>query len=190
MPRAGLTTTRVVEEAEALADEVGLAGVSLAAIAARLDVRVPSLYKHVNGLDALHSLIEARAKAELGDAMARSAVGVSSGAAVDALAGAYRAWARAHPGRYEATLAAPKADDAASRAASERAVRVVFDALAGYGLSGDDAIDATRAFRSALHGFVALEAAGGFGLPQDVDRSFAKLVGALKRSLGDWSALS
>jgi AcrR family transcriptional regulator len=189
VPRAGLTTTRVAEEAEALADEVGLGNLSLAAIAARLDVRVPSLYKHVNGLDALHSLIEARAKSELGKAMARSAVGVASGDAVDALAAAYRAWAKAHPGRYEATLAAPKADDAASVAASERAVRVVFDALAGYGLTGDDAIDATRALRAALHGFVALEAAGGFGLPQDVDRSFARLVAALKLSLATWPTL-
>ena len=71
-------------------------------------------------------------------------------------------------------------------AASAGAVQIVFDALAGYGLTGDDAIDATRAFRAALHGFVSLEAAGGFGLPQDVDRSFHKLVDALKRSLRDW----
>lgn len=189
MPRAGVTTARVVAEAESLADEVGLAEVSLAQIAARLDVRVPSLYKHVAGLDALHSLVEVKAKAELGDVMARAAVGVSGGDAVDALADAYRAWAKQHPGRYTATLKAPDPRDEASLAASERAVRVVFDALAGYGLAGDDAVDATRAFRAALHGFVALEAAGGFGLPQDVDRSFHKLVDALKRSLSAWASL-
>ena len=74
-------------------------------------------------------------------------------------------------------------------AASTAAVQIVFDALAGYGLTGDDAIDATRAFRAALHGFVSLEAAGGFGLPQDVDRSFAQLVNALKAGLKNWSTL-
>lgn len=186
MPRAGLSTARVAEEAESLADEVGLANVSLAVIAARLDVRVPSLYKHVNGLDALHALVEARAKADLGDAMARSAIGVASGDAVDALAATYRAWAKEHPGRYEATLRAPDPDDAASVAASERAVGVVYAALAGYGLGGNDAVDATRALRAALHGFVALEAAGAFGLPVDVDRSFDRLVGALKFALREW----
>lgn len=190
MPRAGLTTARVVEEAESLADAVGLSNVSLVVIAARLDVRVPSLYKHVNGLDALHSLIEVRAKSQLGEAMARSAVGVASADAVDALALAYRAWARKFPGRYEATLAAPKPDDAASVAASERTVQVVFDALSGYGLEGDDAVDATRALRAALHGFVALEAAGGFALPHDVERSYLRLVGALKHSLAHWKTLS
>lgn len=187
MPRAGVTTDRVVEEAELLADEVGLADVTLAQIAGRLDVKVPSLYKHVTGLSAVHALVEARAKSELGEAMGRAAVGVAGDDAVDALADAYRGWAKRHPGRYSATLKAPNPDDQAAVAASARAVQVVFDALAGYGLTGDDAIDATRAFRAALHGFVSLESVGGFGLPQDVDRSFHRLVDALKRSLREWT---
>ncbi len=187
MPRAGVTTDRVVEEAELLADEVGLRDVSLARIADRLEIRVPSLYKHIAGLDGLHRLVEARAKSELADTMARAAVGVAGGDAVDALARAYRDWAKRHPGRYTATLKAPDPDDEASVIASGAAVRVVFDALAGYNLTGEDAIDATRMFRSALHGFVALEAAGGFGLPQDVDRSYGRMVDALKRSLAGWS---
>jgi hypothetical protein len=33
--------------------------------------------------------------------------------------------------------------------------------------------------RSAVHGFVALESAGGFGIPLDVDDSFEWLVSAL-----------
>lgn len=44
---------------------------------------------------------------------------------------------------------------------------------------GTAAIDATRAICSALHGFIALEAAGGFGLPLDIDRRYAALVHAL-----------
>jgi hypothetical protein len=38
-----------------------------------------------------------------------------------------------------------------------------------------------------LHGFVTLEAAGGFGLPRDVDRSFDRLVDALDAALTAWS---
>jgi AcrR family transcriptional regulator len=187
MPRAGVTSDRVIEQAELLADEVGLADVTLAQIAARLDVKVPSLYKHVAGLDAVLRLVEARAKADLGQTLGRAAVGVAGDAAVDALAHAYRDWARRHPGRYPATLRAPDPDDAAAMAASAAAVQVVYDTLAGYGLTGDDAIDATRAFRAALHGFVALEAAGGFGLPRDVDRSFGRMVDALKTALKNWA---
>ena len=46
MPRAGLTPQRVVVEAEELADLVGLNRLTLAELAARLGVRLPSLYKH------------------------------------------------------------------------------------------------------------------------------------------------
>ena len=49
VPRAGLTEARVVDEAERIADEVGLARLTLAAIADRLGVRQPSLYKHIDG---------------------------------------------------------------------------------------------------------------------------------------------
>jgi hypothetical protein len=69
-------------------------------------------------------------------------------------------------------------------AAGERGVGTLFAVLRGYGLDGDDAVDATRALRSALHGFVSLEQAGGFGLPVDVDRSYDQLgVGVGPRAL-------
>ncbi|MBX3100087.1 MAG: WHG domain-containing protein [Salinibacterium sp.] len=163
---------------------------SLAALAERLGVKVPSLYKHVDGLPALHRLVEVRAKSEIADVLARATVGRSRDDALDALAFAYRDWARRHPGRYEATVTAPSADDPSSMEASGRAVGVMFDALAGYGLTGDDAIDATRSFRAAIHGFIALEAVGGFGMPRDVDLTFRRLVAALRLSLGEWSRVS
>ncbi len=43
---------------------------------------------------------------------------------------------------------------------------------AGYGLTGDDAIHAIRGLRALMHGFVSLEAAGGFAMPQDLDESY------------------
>jgi len=39
-----------------------------------------------------------------------------------------------------------------------------------------------------MHGFVALEAAGGFGLPQSVDGSYHRLVDALDAALAAWPA--
>jgi AcrR family transcriptional regulator len=183
MPRAGLSEDRVVEEAELLADEG--APVTLAALAARLGVQVPSLYKHVAGADALQQLVATRAKNELADVLARASVGKAGPDAVAALAVAYRGWAIAHPGRYATTLRASDPANAAEVEAGSRAVQVMFDALAGYGLVGDDAVDATRIFRSALHGFVTLGAAGGFGMP-GVERTFEQLVSVLQHSLADW----
>ena len=53
----------------------------------------------------------------------------------------------------------------------------------GYGLDGDDAIHAVRVIRAALHGFVTLETGAGFGIPLDLDESYARLVATLDRGL-------
>ena len=61
----------------------------------------------------------------------------------------------------------------------EEALRVLLDVLAGFGLPDARVVDSARALRSALHGFVTLEGAGGFGLPRDVTRSYRFLVDTL-----------
>ena len=57
--------------------------------------------------------------------------------------------------------------------------------LRGYGLDGDDAIHAVRIVRAALHGFVALEIGGGFGLPLALDETFERLIAVLDRGLAE-----
>ena len=187
MPRAGLNEDRVVREAEHLADDVGLSQLTLAALAARLGVRQPSLYKHIDGMAGLQRSISIRAKRELTDVLGRAAVGRSGAEAMEAMAQAYRTWALEHSGRYEAAQWAPDAGDEEDESVSAAAVQVMAEVLAAYELRGDDAVDAIRALRSALHGFVTLETAGGFGLPVDVDRSYDRLVRGLVVAFANWS---
>jgi AcrR family transcriptional regulator len=186
MPRVGLTRERVVEEAGAVADMTGLDRLTLAAVADRFGVAIPSLYKHVRGLDGLRRDLAVLAMRELTTALSRTAVGRSGRDALHAIADAYRAYAIAHPGRYAASVRAPAPDDIEYLAAAEDALGVFFAVLAGYGLAGPDAIDAIRGLRAAMHGFVALEAAGGFGMPQSVDASYHRLVDALDTAFAAW----
>ncbi len=188
MPRAGLTTLRVVREAEDVADEVGLANLTLTAIAPRLGVRMPSLYKHVAGMDALQRLVAIRATQEMGTLFARKAAGKTGADALTAIANTWRAWAKKHPGRYAATVRAPDQGDAEHASASDDVLHIILASLASYGLSDDDAVDAVRALRATMHGFISLEQAGGFGLPVDIDRSFDRLIAALADSLSGWTA--
>jgi AcrR family transcriptional regulator len=167
----------VVAAAAEVADEVGWDRLTLAAVADRLGVRLPSLYKHVSSLDGLRQGVATLAVGELAGAVTAAAVGKSGGDALQAFARAYREYARAHPGRYAATLRAPEPGALAHTAAADRLLRVVFAVLAGFGIADDDAVHVTRALRAALHGFVALEQAGGFGMPEDVDESFRRLLG-------------
>jgi hypothetical protein len=85
------------------------------------------------------------------------------------------------------TQRVPDPEDSQHLAAGEQAVQAMVAALRGYGLDGDDAVDATRLTRSALHGFVSLQVDDGFGLPQDLGRSFERLIAALHVSLSNWA---
>lgn len=187
MPRAGLTETRVIEEAERIVDEVGLSSLTLAALAHRLKVRQPSLYKHISGMNGLQRSIALRAKRELASVLGQAAVGRARADAIVSMSHAYRAWALKHPGRYATTQRAPVPGDAEDEQASGAAVRVAVDVMAGYELHDDAAVDAIRALRSALHGFVTLEAGAGFGMPVDVDRSFDRMVAGLATAFASWS---
>lgn len=186
MPRAGLTPDIVVAEAAAVADEAGYERLTLAAVAARLGVALPSLYKHVRGMEGLQTGLAVLATRELGAALSGAAVGRSGSDALRCVCAAYRSYVLAHPGRYAATVRAAGPGDLEHRAASDEVLGTVLAVLRSYGLQGDDAVDAARTLRSALHGFAALEGAGGFGLPREVERSFVQMVAALDVALRSW----
>jgi len=187
LARAGLTTESVISEAALLIDERGLDGLSLAVLAEKLGVRVPSLYKHVDGLPALRRGVTLAAKKSLSEALGDAALGRSRDDALTAIAIAYRAWALAHPGQYPMAMQAPHPEKSDDIAVSTALVDVVFRVLAGYGLEGDDAVDATRFLRASLHGFVSLETGGGFALPVDLERSYQRLTASVVTALNSWT---
>jgi AcrR family transcriptional regulator len=178
-----LTEDIVVAEAERMADEVGLENVTMAALAQRLGVRQPSLYKHVASLPALRRAIGLRTMTALTGELARAAVGRSGADALMAMALAFRVWVKAHPGRYAAGQRAPEPGDTAYEAAAASVIDLFASVLRSFELSGDDAIDAIRSLRAAMHGFVSLELLGGFAIPLDIDRSYERLVAAVIGSL-------
>jgi AcrR family transcriptional regulator len=187
MPRAGLSPERVVAEAAAVADAGGYDQLTLAAVAERFGVALPSLYKHVRGLDGLKRELAVLGVRELADVLAAAAMGRSQREALVHVADAYRHFARTRPGLYAATVRAPAADDEEHSAMVQRALDVTFAVMRSYGLEGADAVHAIRALRAAMHGFVTLEAGGGFGLPEDVDESYRRMIDAFDSALVAWS---
>ena len=185
MPRQGLDTRRVVEQAAVIADTDGLGEVTLARVAADLGVRAPSLYNHVDSRAGLLRLLTLQSLGELADTLRDAAVGRSGPAALRAIAHAYRRYAHEHPGRYVATLAAPEPGDDELAAAGRRAIDVTLAILFAWGFESDAALHRVRVIRAALHGFVAIEAAGGFGLPLDLDTSFELLLTTVIAGLND-----
>ncbi len=183
MPRAGLTAERVIDAAAAIANADGLEAVSLARLAADLGVRPPSLYKHVDGLDGVRHGLALRGLAEANARIGRATVGKSRDDALFALAHAYWQFARDAPGLYAASLRAAKPGENDLAAAGEALVGTVLAVLAGYGIKGADALHATRGLRAIIHGFVSLDAAGGFRLKLDLNESFDRVLAAFARDL-------
>ncbi len=192
MPRAGLTSDVVVARAGELADRDGYDALTLANHAGRLGVKVPSLYKHVSSLADLQRRLRLAGLRGLDEALRTAAVGRAGTGALLATGHAYRHYAREHPGHYAAGLRAPGPGDSGDSGDPDRAEVVRMAArltdlmlavVGGYGLGDDDAVHAVRSVRAALHGFVALERAEGFGLPQDVDTSFEHLLATLDLGL-------
>ena len=178
--KVGLDRRQVIDAASALADAQGLESVTLARVAAALDVASPSLYSHVDGLPALRRALALEASTRLGTALRDALAGEEGAAALRATARAYRDFARAHPGLYAGLHTTPgQGEDPEVYAAFAALVPDLAAMLAGLGIPDQDPVPLIRTLRSALHGFVSLEASGGFGLPQDVDASFETMVDVL-----------
>jgi AcrR family transcriptional regulator len=184
VPRVGLTTEGLVAEAARLVDEVGPERLTLSALAQRVGVAQPSLYKHLDRLDGMHRLLALTVLRELGTTLRHAATGKAGADALRAIATAYRDYARSHPGRYSYVVRAGS-DDELQHAAAE-IISVMYAVLEGYGITGDDCVDAARFVRSSLHGFVHLELGEGFQIPRSTDLSFARLVDALDTALTTW----
>ncbi|MGG1519193.1 TetR-like C-terminal domain-containing protein [Paenibacillus oryzisoli] len=175
--RPGLDPEAVLQAAIALADREGLAQLSLASLAAALNVKTPSLYNHIKGLPDLKRQLSRRGLILVKDAMVETVIGKSEDAALLAAGLAYVGFARKQPGLYEA-VTAPLTDyeDPELQDAGAQVVSFLLKLLAPYGLSEEDALHVVRGFRSLVHGFASLEGQNGFRMGLDRDESLRRLL--------------
>ncbi|WP_129311360.1 TetR/AcrR family transcriptional regulator [Streptomyces sp. L2] len=186
MVRAGLTTERLVRAAAELADEAGFEQVTLSAVARRFDVKVASLYSHLKNSHDLKSRIALLALQEMADRAAEALAGRAGKDALDAFAGVYRDYARAHPGRYEAARYRLDPETAAASAGGRHA-QMTRAILRGYQLTEPDETHAVRLLGSVFHGFVSLESAGGFShSAPGSEESWTRILDALDALLRTW----
>lgn len=184
MPRVGLDPAAVVAAGAALADEVGLANLTMGLLAERVGVRTPSLYKHVGGQEDLNRRIAALALNEAADAVGVAVQGYTGRHALAAAACAFRAFVLEHPGRYVATIGVePLGPDDPLATAGQRLLDAFTAVLRGYEIAEPDVDHALRTLRSLCHGFATLQAANAFQWSADIDESFKWLIAFADRGL-------
>ncbi|OLO27615.1 TetR family transcriptional regulator [Alkalihalophilus pseudofirmus] len=182
-PRVGLDTETIIKTAVEMADNNGVDSVTLSSLAKQLNIRPPSLYNHIEGLDELKKELAIHGLKKLYQSLVEADTHDKGDLAVRTLALAYVHFVRLHPGLYEATFQAPDMNDPDVQLAGSKIVDLVVNALSVYPLKKDEALHAVRGLRSILHGFSAIEQQGGFGLPLDVDVSLNFIIDTFIRGL-------
>jgi AcrR family transcriptional regulator len=165
----------VVQAAFAIIDERGLDALTLAAVAAQTGVATPSLYKHVGSLAELRTLMSVQLMQDMTEHFTAAVLGLGGAEAIAAVMHAYRAFVRRYPARYASMPADPLGDPALAQAGA-RLLSLLLSTLRGFGLDGADAIHAARGLRVVVHGFADIEAKGGFGLPENLDETYERLI--------------
>lgn len=186
MPAPSRTSRDAILRAAAeLLEADGPDALTMQAVAARVGVRAPSLYKHVAGREDLIRLVAEGAATELGAALEAAApAGTPPREGLDAAAHALRRFAHARPAAFRLVLSpgaeGTRPDPEVSRRAAATVLRLAAE-LAG----PDHALAAARTITAWANGFVAMELADAFRLGGDVEEAFRFGVDALVRALGE-----
>ena len=174
----------VTEAGANLADEIGLAQLSMGLLAGRLGVKTPSLYKHVDNMADLVHRIAILSANELGDALRDATQGRAGSEALTAAAHVMRTYVKTHPGRYAAAnRAQPAGPDDELTPAMNRLLGSLSAVLHGYHLDPNQHVHALRMLRSMLHGFATLEVNDGFRFDTNVDDSFTWMLTLIDHGL-------
>ncbi|MFG3219810.1 TetR/AcrR family transcriptional regulator [Streptomyces sp. NPDC048185] len=163
----------IAEAARALLEESGPAALTLRALADRLGIKAPSLYKHFPDKKAVEVELIAQFLAEAAEAM-EAAVAREPGSPV-ALARAYRAYALAHPHLYCLANERPLPRESLPAGLEDRAAAPVLQACAGDG-------DLARSVWAFAHGMTVLEIHGRFPPGADLPEAWRKGMEALVRT--------
>jgi len=188
MARAGITRDGLARVGAELADEIGFARVTLAEVARRCGVQTPSLYSHVASTAELGRSVSMLALTEMADRAAEAIAGLSRRDALEGLANSYRDYARAHPGRFEAS-SVPLDALSAAESAGPRHARFTAAILRGYDLDPEAEVHAVRMLGSTIRGFITLELNGSFDHSSPPPaQSWQRIIDALDALLSDWPA--
>ena len=169
------TLDDIVGAAREILEIDGIAGLTMQAVAERVGVRAPSLYKRVSDRDGLVQLVSEATIADLG-ARLRS----DPAAGIVELARVFRAFAQERPAGYQLIMTSGPRPSAEALATAIEPVLRATAALAG----PEHALDAARTMTAWANGFIGMELSGSFSLGGDIDAAWEYGLARLVEALG------
>jgi len=172
MPTPDRTSlAQIVEAAREILESAGLAGLTMQAVADRVGVRAPSLYKRVRSRGDLIGLVADATLQDMGARLDAIPTGADPRQDLTELARAFRAFAHERPAGYRLIFdwgpETVKLDQASFVRAAAPLLRIAAD-LAG----PEHELEAARTITAWANGFLSMELAGAFNLGGDLDLAF------------------
>jgi AcrR family transcriptional regulator len=174
----------VLVAAEAIVDRDGWMALTMSALAKELGVKSPSLYHHVDGLDAVRAEVQSRTMQALTRAQVTGATGQAGLDGIRELAAAHRSFALRYPNRYLG-LTGEVVDRRRLQETVDGVLGLLGEVVLSTGLSEQDLSSAMVALFAALHGVIVLEISHFFEDRIDIDAVFWNVVEGSLRTIQD-----
>ena len=184
MPAPKKTTHEaIVAAGRELVERHGIGGLTMQAVAERVGVRAPSLYKRVRNRGELVDLVVETTVDDLARELRRATDGIDDPREqLKSAASALRSFAHRRPNCYELIFGLAREESELTRTARGRAVAPVLSACSA--LVGDErALDAARLVTAWANGFITMELAESFQMGGNVDHSWAWGLERIVRAL-------
>lgn len=161
---------QIVDAARALLEEGGVEAVTMAAVAERVGVRSPSLYKHVRDRGDLLALVVA---ATIDDATARLEAlrDPDAGRSVLAQAEGMRRFAHDRPQGFRLMFGAVPGAPRPLASEMRRTLQPLLDATTAL-VGPEHALDAARLLTAWANGFITMELTGALQMGGDIDAAW------------------
>ena len=179
-----VTKAAVIEAASDIADRDGLGGVSLKAVAERLNIRTPSLYNHIGSLDDLLREVAHEGMTAMNDRMTRAAVGTFGGRAIKAVSTEYLNYMIEHPGVYETIQWASWHGNEETERIYGEYIALMRKLIASLACDERSTDEICGLLTGLLHGFTTLQLRYAFEEPERVRREMENAVDTVLLGIG------
>lgn len=176
MGAKGLTKEMIIAEAAALIEETKQPAISLHELARRLEVKTPSLYKHIKNTREIQYAVFQYAIDKFVANQKAATEGKRMDDAVRAFANAYFSFATENEGLYRLIMTMPSEEDDVEKEMAVPLLNTAVAILSDYGLTDEAVAHWQRVLRAILHGFISQENLGYFYYYSDIDSKESRNV--------------
>tara|TARA_S200000501_G_scaffold378525_1_gene441636 strand:- start:13613 stop:14200 length:588 start_codon:yes stop_codon:yes gene_type:complete len=183
--RIGISKTNVIDTAFGILEETqSIQLVSMTAVAARLGIRVQSLYAHIDGSTGLKRELALRSLEKLAQDLNQAAIGIAGIGAVRAVLKAQFNFALTHPAAFQASIYPPGNDDLIIKAIEE-VNYPMHKILKEAGIEDATITHWSRLVLSTIYGYSTLNQNRQLTLPVSTKESIDYIINVLVTDIDD-----